>query len=272
MGEFEWDFNQLIDDLCADVDNGGNTGGHGGEGIAGDKELDAGYLVDPELLKKWGGKTLEALPDSQVQLQTTLWLARVVEARWLCATIDRVDLSEMLPELPPANIDVHIVTTGRGKSVKAGDVVKTFGFGNFIEYITELWGDGCVVYLSTWSLNKDHAFMLLELLESGRIAELHVLIDATLTYRKRDIVGMLWQGIKQFPGSRLMFFQNHSKVYCFRDKDNMRQCTVTGSSNLSGLPRAENYVLSTSPELYAHYVNNFFEAMFDLDLKNNRKR
>jgi hypothetical protein len=222
---------------------------------------DAGYLVDPVMQSKWGNVTTSESPKSDLQPEKTLLFERKPKARTIFATSGRAALDEIMPELPNKDTDYHIITIGRGKTVKNGDVVKTFGFGNFIDRIVDEFGGQCIVYISTWSLNRDHAFMLLELLESGGIAKLSMLYDYSLTSRKGEIAAILREGMKLFDNTRFVSCQNHSKVYCFKNSNASRFCTVVGSSNLSGLPRAENYVISTSPELYHEYVNKFFEPM-----------
>ena len=104
--------------------------------------------------------------------------------------------------------------------------------------------------------------MLLELLDSGRIGQLSLLCDPAFTMRKNDIMTMLKSGIGRFDGCRYKTFKNHSKITCIRDRAGGRFCTIMGSANLSGTPRAENYTLSTDPAMYEHFVENFFEVMF----------
>jgi hypothetical protein len=228
---------------------------------------DAGYVVDGELNLKWTPSADDETEDNKVKdtyLPENLLIERNPAKRRMIISNKTKALASLIPQLPDPDTDLHIIAMGRGKMVQSGDVVKTFGFGNFVDYITVTFGGGCTVYLSTWSMNKDHVFMLLEFLESGRIADLHVLCDPNLTQRKKDIALMLEHGIGQFAGSRIGFFENHAKVYCFRGQEPGQFCTVTGSANLSGVPRSENYLLSTSKELYTRYVNDFFEVMFPL--------
>ncbi len=200
--------------------------------------------------------------DSNEQLPVHLLFERVPKRRHYIAGKRREELSEMMPGLPDVDTDYYIVAAGRGKKAVAGDIVQSFGFGNFIDYVTDEFGDGCVVYMSTWSMNRDHALMLLEFLDSGVLAGLHVLCDPAFTMRKNDIMSMLKNGIGRFAGSRYKTFKNHSKIMCIADGAGGRFCTITGSANLSGTPRAENYTVSTNPAMYQHFVDNFFEVMF----------
>jgi hypothetical protein len=175
------------------------------------------------------------------------------------------ELSDVMPELPDKDTDYYIMATGCGKRIKDGDVVHSFGFGNFIEYIISKFGNGCTVYISTWSMNLDHAYMLLELLDNGGIGRLHILSDPSIFNRKFEIMAMLKSGMERFDGNRVMMFRNHSKVLCVSSGIKDRFCTVTGSANLSGNPRLENYTVSSSSEMYQFFVDNVFEVIFDLD-------
>lgn len=175
----------------------------------------------------------------------------------------REELSEIMPELPPSDTDYYIVATGRGKKAETGDVVQSFGFGAFVGYIVRKLGGGCVVYISTWSMNRDHALMLPELLDTGLAAELHLLCDPSLLTRKHAIAATVMEGIARYPGSRFKSFKNHAKIMCIKDANEQNYCTITGSANLSGTPRAENYTVSTDPGLYHFFIQSFFEVMFN---------
>ena len=174
----------------------------------------------------------------------------------------REELVSLIRELPDVDTDLHIVAAGRGKRIERGDIVRSFGFGNFLDYVTDEFGLGCVVHMATWSMNRDHALMLLEMVDSGRIAVMNLLCDPAFSMRKNDIMTMLKHGLGRFDGSRYKTAKNHAKITCIRDRVGGRFCTITGSANLSGTPRAENYTLSTDPALYRHFVDNFFEVIF----------
>lgn len=216
-----------------------------------------------KLDKKWAvAVEPDVVVDGSKQLPGHLIFERRPKRRVYLAGKRREELAVMMPGLPDVDTDYYIVAAGRGKRPGRGDIVQSFGFGNFIDYVTSEFGDGCVVYMSTWSMNRDHALMLLEFLDSGVLAELHVLCDPAFTMRKNDIMTMLKAGIGRFDGSEYKTFKNHSKITCIRDRAGERFCTIMGSANLSGTPRAENYTLSTDRAMYGHFVDNFFEVMF----------
>lgn len=199
------------------------------------------------------------------QLPGHIVFERKPEKRRYLAGERRQELSEIMPELPPIDTDYYIIATGRGKKVETGDIVQSFGFGAFVDYIVRIMGGGCTVYISTWSMNTDHALLLPELLDSGLIAQLHLLCDPSLLTRKHAIAATIMEGIARHDGSRFKSFKNHAKIMCIIDTKEENYCTITGSANLSGTPRAENYTVSTAPEMCLFFINQFFEVMFDND-------
>jgi hypothetical protein len=218
-----------------------------------------------ELDKKWTVPVEDELPIGNVagHLPEHVLIERSPKRRHYIAGKRHQELSALIGGcLPEPDTDYFIVAAGRGKRPGRNDIVQSFGFGNFIDFVTGQFGAGCVVYMSTWSMNRDHALMLLEFLDSGVLSELHVLCDPAFTMRKNGIMMMLKHGIDRFEGSEYKTFKNHSKIYCIRDRAGDRFCTIMGSANLSGTPRAENYILSTDPAMYRHFVENFFEVMF----------
>jgi len=196
------------------------------------------------------------------QLPEHIIFERKPEKRRYLAGERRQELSEIMPELPPPDTDVYIIATGRGKKLESGDIVQSFGFGAFVDYITRLMGGQCTVYISTWSMNTDHALMLPELLDTGIIKDLHMLCDPSLLTRKHAIAATVMEGIGRHENSRFKSFKNHAKIMCIIDEKEQNYCTITGSANLSGTPRAENYTVSTAPEMCHFFIDEFFEVMF----------
>lgn len=217
-----------------------------------------------ELDKKWAVPVdIPQIEDTDGHLPGHLIFERNPKKRHYVAGKRHEELSMLIGGcLPGPNTDYYIVAAGRGKRPGRNDIVQSFGFGNFVDFVTDEFGDGCVVHMATWSMNRDHALMLLEFLDSGVLAELHVLCDPAFTMRKNGIMLMLKHGIGRFESSEYKTMKNHSKITCIRDMAGGRFCTIMGSANLSGTPRAENYTISTDAAMYAHFVDNFFEVMF----------
>jgi hypothetical protein len=215
--------------------------------------------------RKWGDTDgVQEIPydDTQSRLPGHILIEKKPEKRKMMVSLAVEDLTNLIGGLPPVDTDYYIISNGTGRTKKAGAVVQSFGFGAFISYVVEQFGDGCIVDLSTWSMNKDHVFMILELLDSRAIERIRILCANPMQRRKWDEMATLINGLKKFKDSKLKLFKNHSKVYCIRNADSTRFCTITGSANLSGNPRAENYVISTSPDLYHSFYHEFFEVMF----------
>jgi hypothetical protein len=218
--------------------------------------------------QKWQPETpieRTELKDANTNLPSPVYFERKPAKRLFKHGLRKEELKTLVSELPDEHTDIYVVATGRGRKVGGKDIVQSFGFGSFLEFVVDEFGDGCIVDFSTWSMNKDHAWMLLEMLDSGKVQRLRMLCDRSLETRKLEIMGILKQGLAKFEGSILKMFRNHSKIYCIANVDQTRFCTITGSANLSGNPRAENYVLSTSPELYHHFKTHFFDVMFSVN-------
>lgn len=249
-----------------------------GLGISSSDEIkrrldDLAYRLNSRELQQGNGNTEEkwspklplartAKSDANSQLPSPVYFEKSIEKRQFVHGLRLEELKTLIPQLPDETTDIYIVATGKGRKTISVDVVQSFGFGSFLEFVVNEFGDNCSVEFSTWSMNKDHAWMLLEMLDSGRVKQLRMLCDRSLETRKPEIMGILKQGLDKFDGSILKMFRNHSKIYCIADERGERFCTITGSANLSGNPRAENYVLSTSPQLYSHFKTNFFDVMF----------
>ena len=226
--------------------------------------LGIGKLIAESVEQKWlippdavvpRISSMEGLPDH------LLIKNHATNRQFLCG--DRLEeLSKLIPTLPLEDVDYHIIALGRGVPLTKGTVTRSFGFGTFIEYVIQQFGAVCLVDLSTLSMNPDHALMFLELLDSGLLARVRILIDRSLVNRKEDVVQALAYGFSQFPDSRVAVVRNHSKVCCITNEDSTRFCTITGSANLSGALRPENYVISTSPMLYNGYMDKFFNPVF----------
>ena len=94
------------------------------------------------------------------------------------------------------------------------------------------------------------------------LAALHVLSDPFLKRRHTSAVyGQLVTVIQAHPPSRIKLFENHAKILCLSDPDGSRFLSVQGSSNLTAVQRVENYHISSAPDVYRFYVEQFFERM-----------
>lgn len=168
-------------------------------------------------------------------------------------------LKDILPTLPAPGTDVWIVSNGDG-SWPNGHDPSAFEFGHFIPVLAELLGGNVTCYLSTWSMNHDHAQAILSAIDNRLIAQFAILTDRSFQSRKSAIAAFLINGLRK-RGQTYLTFHNHAKILAMQSVDKQRACLVFGSANLSQQPRAENYTLTTDPLAYAFVVENFFEEI-----------
>jgi hypothetical protein len=109
-------------------------------------------------------------------------------------------------------------------------------------------------------MNRQHTKTMLEMLKDGRLSALTVFTDPYFKRREAAIANELITGLLTIPNGRFMCFKNHTKIIALAAPDG-RTCCISGSANLSAQPRAEQYNLSTSPDLYRFYRDEFFETM-----------
>lgn len=168
-------------------------------------------------------------------------------------------LQDVLPKLPPPGTDIWIISNGDGSWPNGKDPA-AFEFGHFVPVLAGLLGGQTTCYLSTWSMNQDHADALLTAIDVGLIEHFVILTDRSFQGRKSSIANSLIEGLRK-RGQTYLTFHNHAKILAMISADGLRTCVVFGSANLSQQPRAENYTLTTDPAAYQFVASQFFEAM-----------
>lgn len=183
-----------------------------------------------------------------------------VAKREFTVALKREALTEIIPTLPPPDTDLWIVGNGSGAEIRHGTNPLAFDFGNFLPVIVSMLGDvGCTAYVSSWTMNRTHVHSFLAMLADGRLSALTVFTDSYFKRRESAIANELISGLLD-AGQRFMSFKCHAKVIAIAAPDG-RTCVITGSANLSAQPRAESYVLTTAPDVYQFFRDEFFEAM-----------
>lgn len=186
--------------------------------------------------------------------------------------LKREALNQLIPELPPIDVDLWIVGNGSGaekKWHKGGIDNLCFDFGTFIPHVVRLLGDvPCEAFISTWTMNENHVKSMIAMLDDGRLSELTVFADPYFARRTPPIYAQLVTGLqKHGERGRFLAFKNHVKVIAIRhDKPSsadISACTIAGSANLSAQPRCEQYVLTTDPNVCLFFIREFFEAMLN---------
>ena len=216
---------------------------------------------------------IEALVDdvefvTDRRLKENITHARRVRRREFVNGLKKQALNRLIPNLPPPDTDVYIVSNGSGAEKKwmAGGVdPEVFDFGTFIPHLVDLLGSkGCIGWVSTWTMNRNHALTLTEMLADGRFEKLTVFTDPYFQRRTPAVAAVLIEGLQRFPGrGRYLAFKNHVKLICIASADENRVAVVSGSANLSAQPRCEQYVLTASLDVYEFYKREFFEAMLN---------
>jgi hypothetical protein len=205
----------------------------------------------------------DALYAAQKNLPEPLYTQRKVKERRLIEALHDNILDTIIVELPPPDTDLYIISNGRGQPYVKAKTNKevAFEFGQLLGHLAKLLGKQLDVHISTWSMNLEHANLLLDLLDDKTFNTLSLLADISLPARKRPIFNTLYEGMLKRQ-QRIKLFVNHAKVCLMRAPDG-RCVTVFSSANLSSLPRAENLTLSTDPTLHAFMRDSFFEAIFN---------
>lgn len=172
-------------------------------------------------------------------------------------------LTELIRELPPPDTVVYIMSNGSGSTYRLTGDPLAFEFGHFIPVLVDmLGGTGCTAYISTWTMARQHALNLLDMVDTGKLASLAVMTDPYFLRRESAIANQLVTGILA-RGQRFKAFKNHVKAVALASADGERTACVLASANLSSQPRAENFTLSTDPGLYRFLRNEFFEVMLN---------
>lgn len=201
------------------------------------------------------------------ELETDRQLARPkvhrrrIDHREVVNGLKREALNELIPTLPAPDTDLYIIGNGAGAEVRHGINPLAFDFGSFIPHVVRMLGDrACIAYVSTWTMNRNHAKTMLEMLDDGRLARLTVATDPYFKRREAAVCHQLIAGLTA-RGQRFLCWKNHVKAISIATADESQTCTITGSANLSAQPRCEQYVLTTSPDVYRFFRDEFFEAM-----------
>lgn len=176
----------------------------------------------------------------------------------------RQALADLMPELPPTDTDLYIITSGLGAEANRGVISKSPDLGTFIPHLVQLLGDkDCIAFVSTWTCNQWHAQTMLELLDTGRVKSLTFFSDPYFMQRSPAIATPLVSGLKE-RGQQVKLFKNHTKILAIADRREKRSCVVLSSANLSAQPRTENLNVTTAPEVYQWVKRDFFEAMLKI--------
>lgn len=134
-------------------------------------------------------------------------------------------LSELIPSLTKGEA-IHIPSYGN------------WSFNHMISHVLKLTGPA-KVFLTSWTISEQPVKELLQLLDSGRITELHALLDS----RVRINCPNAYQ-IAQHRFVNMKLCHIHAKLAIIINDD--YQITINSSANLSRNPTIECYVITES--------------------------
>lgn len=201
------------------------------------------------------------------QLETSRTLDRpVTYARKLAKReyingLKKEALNLLIPELPPPDVELIILTNGSGGTYRQHEAAANcFEFGHFISVICDRLGYGCHLYASTWTMNRQHGENILNMLDDGRLKSVVLFTDTYWKRRESAVANTVITGLID-RGQRYLSFKNHVKAIAIANADHTRFCTALSSCNFSSQPRAENITLNTDPGCFEFLKQSFFEAM-----------
>jgi len=147
-------------------------------------------------------------------------------------------LADVCPEPPAVGESVHIVSDSK------------WDFWTWVPVMFRWLRAPAVLYCSTWTLNRQNAVELFELIDDGALDHAAFLTGTYFKRRETAVYAFLLDGLRRRHG-RYRAFANHAKVLLLSDG---KTClTVEGSANLTSNPRLEQSVLTNCPELHAFH-------------------
>lgn len=204
---------------------------------------------------------------TETTLDGPIALTRQVKKRDYITDLQKQSLTDLIPQLPPSDVDIYLITNGSGGTYKTTQASSSaFEFGHFIPRIAELLGNQNVTaYISTWTMNRSHATHILEMLDQGILEKVVLFTDDYFKSRESAVANQLIAGLLERKQTFLTF-KNHCKVLGMINHDQTLACNVFSSANFSAQPRTENYILNTDRQCFYWLRDSFFNAMI---AKNN---
>lgn len=157
-------------------------------------------------------------------------------------------LADLMTTLPEPGYSYHVISNG------------TFDYWSWIPVMAGYMGHVAEFYGSTWTLNRQNANELLELLDAGTIATASVITGLYFRRREPQIYGLLHKGMSE-RGMRCVGIENHAKVALIGNPDTDTWIVIEGSANWTANPRIEQNVVSNDRELYEFHRNWMEEAI-----------
>lgn len=149
----------------------------------------------------------------------------------------RADLQAALGQINPGD-SYHLLTSG---DLDAGDV---------LDYLINTHGPFSSMWLTTWSLERQHLNTLEEHLEQRRLRDgFTALTGDFFASRMPANYTRLCQIAERFQG-RVYRLNNHAKIMLLRNLQTGLALYVEGSANYTKNPRVENCCITADANLY----------------------
>lgn len=172
--------------------------------------------------------------------------ARRAAKRSLISAMKHEIATDIMPRLPESGESFHIVGNGR------------FDYWSLVPVVCGLLAtQGIIFYGSTWTLNRDNATELFDLLDRGVLAEATMLTGIFFKRRESSIYAYLLDGLLK-RGQRYVAFENHAKVTLLATPTHA--ITIEGSANFTANPRVEQYVITNDRALH-DFHKDWMESM-----------
>ena len=132
--------------------------------------------------------------------------------------------------------------------------MKSFNAFTFIPYCIEQFGAIDELCLSTYTISRKITDTLVQLIDSGKLKDVHVFVSESLKFRMPDVINQLTAVLPSRPNFRVHYAWNHSKITCARCGDH--HLVLEGSGNWSDNAQYEQYLLTNSKEVYEFRKKN----------------
>ena len=155
-------------------------------------------------------------------------------------------LAEFLPRVPEPGWSYHIISSGN------------FDFWNYVPHLVQLAGRFDEFYCSTWTMNRPIAAEMLEMFDKGKLGSISLMTGKYFKRRETAVFAFILEGLlarKQ----RYIAFANHTKLMLMRNST--MHLVLEGSANLTANPRAEQFILTNSENLY-DFHRKWMEGMY----------
>ena len=158
-------------------------------------------------------------------------------------------LKELLNELPKTNESFHVVSSGN------------FDFWMYIPHLIGIMGSADDLFVSTWTMSREVVHQIFEIFDTGKVKTISVMTGVYFKRRETAVYTTLVNGLLERK-QRYVAFRNHTKLLLLSNKAKNIYLTIEGSANLTANPRAEQFILTHSKELYefhCEWMNDMFE-------------